>query len=37
MAFRPLAERCPRDGKGMFTRSSQARHSDESEGVKCVR
>ena len=33
MAFRPLAERCPRDGKGMFTRSSQAM---EMRPVKCV-
>ncbi len=33
MAFRPLTERCPRDGKGMFTRSSQAM---EMRPVKCV-
>ena len=33
MAFRPLAERCPRDGKGMFTSSSQA---IEMRPVKCV-
>ncbi len=33
MAFRPLAERCLRDGKGMFTRSFQAM---EMRPVKCV-
>ncbi len=33
MAFRPLAEWCPRDGKGMFTSSSQAM---EMRPVKCV-
>lgn len=36
MALRPLAERCPRDGKG-YSPVHQARHSDESEDVKCVR
>ena len=36
MAFRPLAERCLRDGKG-YSPVHQAGHSDESEGVKCVR
>ena len=40
MAFRLLAERCPRDGKGMFTSSSRITlviyHGDEPEGVKCV-
>ena len=30
------AERCPRDGKG-YSPVHQAGHSDEPEGVKCVR
>ncbi|BDF45614.1 hypothetical protein CE91St56_27370 [Lachnospiraceae bacterium] len=36
MVFRPLAERCSRDGKG-YSPVHQAGHSDEPEGVKCVR